>query len=246
MGSLRFLSRTNLGGNPRLFYINLVSEPNPISPFNNQNHDWQPTATLTIRNNSTARHAITQILTPRDLQTNTTQFLTSQNLQTRARTSLNHIPPLATRILHPKTNRKAYYFPKTCDPNLWSTLRTTTRSETENINSTQKKKKFQIHNFKPPDWEQESWKPTIKRRSPPTEWRHRTTHRRYAVTFAPTMPLHGFRDMTHQVRSLPSSAADSHCRWAQPSLRRRLQRCFVLCFAASSLLVSLCFSSFGV
>ena len=142
MGSLRFLSRTNLGGKPRLFYINLVSEPNPISPFNNQNHDWQPTAKLTIRNNSTARHAITQILTPRDLQTNTTQFLTSRNLQTRARTSPNHIPPLATRILHPKNNRKAYYFPKTCDPNSWSTLRTTTRSETENINSTRKKKKI--------------------------------------------------------------------------------------------------------
>ena len=118
-------------------------------------------------------------------------------------------------------------------------------SKIENINST-KKKKNQTHNFNPPDWEQESWKPTIKCRSPPIEWRHRTTHRRYAVTFAPTMPLHGFRDMTHQVRSLPSSAVDSHCRRAQPSLRRRLQRCFVLCFAASSLLVSLCFSSFGV
>ena len=63
------------------------------------------------------RHAITQILTPRDLQTNATQFPTSQDLQIRARSSPNHIPSLATRILHPETNRKAHYSPKTCDPN---------------------------------------------------------------------------------------------------------------------------------
>ena len=39
-GSLRFYGGTNLGGKPRSSYINLVSEPNPINPFSNQkNHD---------------------------------------------------------------------------------------------------------------------------------------------------------------------------------------------------------------
>ena len=35
MGSLRLISRTSLGGKPRLSCINLVSEPNPINPFSN-------------------------------------------------------------------------------------------------------------------------------------------------------------------------------------------------------------------
>ena len=76
-------------------------------------------------NNSTTRHAIIQIFTPR-------------NLQTRAQTNPSNpcIPRSPTRILHPKANSKAHYSPKTCDPNLCPTLRTTTKSE--------KKKKFRF------------------------------------------------------------------------------------------------------
>ena len=201
-----------------------------------QNHDWQPTGTLTIKNNSTIRHAITQILTPRDLQTNATQFPTSQDLQIRARSSPNHIPSLATRILHPETNRKAHYSPKTCDPNHVSNFEDYHKIKNREHKFHPKKKKNQIHNFKPPNWEQESWQPTLSRRShqrndaitQPTTEIITNNYRQHTVTIAPTMPLHGFWDLTHQPRSPPSSSADGHHRRAQPTLRRRLQKCFML------------------
>ena len=73
--------RTNLGRKPRLSYINLVSEPNLITPFqqpkitSDNPHPHPP-----VENKSATRYAITQILTPRDLQTKATPILTSWDL----------------------------------------------------------------------------------------------------------------------------------------------------------------------
>ena len=116
--------RTNLGRKPRLSYINLVSEPNLITPFqqpkitSDNPHPHPP-----VENKSATRYAITQILTPRDLQTKATPFLTSRDLQTRARTNSYHIPPLATQILHPKTNKETHYSLQAYDPHPCPTLR---------------------------------------------------------------------------------------------------------------------------
>ena len=115
-GKPKVYGRTNLGGKPTLSYINLVSEPNLITPFqqpkitSDNPHPHPP-----VENKSATRYATIQILTPRDLQTKATPILTSWDL---------------------------------CNYHQSSRL----CLETENINSTKKKKKkIQIHNFNLPE-----------------------------------------------------------------------------------------------
>ena len=62
-------------------------------------------------------------LPPRDLQTKATQVPASRDLQTRTWTNLYHIPALATRILHPKTNKETHYSLQAYDPHPCPTLR---------------------------------------------------------------------------------------------------------------------------
>ncbi|KAF3951065.1 hypothetical protein CMV_023251 [Castanea mollissima] len=67
------------------------------------------------------------------------------------------------------------------------------------------------------------------------------SRRRHAVTIAPTMPLHGFRDLTPQLRSPPSSAAASHRRRAQAASSPSTPAMSLACSAASPLFVFPCF-----
>ena len=81
------------------------------------------------------------------LQTKATQFLTSWDLQTRTWTNPYHIPPLTTRIIHPKTNRETHYSLQTCNPHSCPTL-----------GLPPEKEKKKIHNFNPPEQRHRSLK----------------------------------------------------------------------------------------
>ncbi|KAF3958575.1 hypothetical protein CMV_016536 [Castanea mollissima] len=67
------------------------------------------------------------------------------------------------------------------------------------------------------------------------------SRRRHAVTIAPTMPLHGFRDLTPQLLSPPSSATASPRRRAQAASSPSTPAMSLACSAASPLFVFPCF-----
>ena len=169
------------------------------------------------KNKSTTRHAITQILTPRDLQTKATQFLISWDLQTRIRTNPYYIPLLATPILHPKTNRETHYSFQAYDPHLCPTL----GPPPENKNKKNSDPQLQLDKLRTRELKVNTMPPI-----PPTEWHHRTTHCRNTAC----------RHATSRSTMIWLTSFDLHLRVSltviaeepMPPLHHWLQWCFVI------------------
>ena len=194
MGSLRFYGGTNLGGKPRLSYINLVSEPKPDLPFQ------QPKSRLTSHTH--IHHQQTN--QPPDMPL--LKYLPHEICKPKQPKSLPHEickPTPAIRV-YPAAPHE-FFIPKpTVKPTTPPKPVTLIRAQLWGLppdRKKKKKKKFQIfHNFTPPDQKQRQKRvesPPSKPPIPSTEWRYHTTCRRHAITFAPTMSLHEFWDLTH-------------------------------------------------
>ena len=183
-----------LGGKPRLSYINLVSEPNTINPFSN------PKSRLTTHNHTHHQKTIQ----PPDMPL--LKYLPHEICKPTQPNFLPHEickpepkPTPAIRV-YPASAHE-FFIPKPTEkPTTPLKPVTRIRAWLWGLPPDQKKKKnfrfiTSLHQIR--DRQKRVESPPSKPPIPSTEWRYHTTCRRHAITFAPTMSLHEFWDLTH-------------------------------------------------